>query len=387
MSLLTSTIRAFNTGRYSDFLIRCRGREWKVHRLIICNRSEYFERAANGRFAEAQNGVLDLEEEDPAILSKVLQFIYTARFVVDSAGEELVSHGYHLWSDWVEGPLEPETDVEVDDSVLNDYVAQHKLVDVAIENIHQAKFRRYDPPGFIDSYEEPDEANDAEEGEDEEEDGSDEDDGSDEADGGDEADEYEDVDDSEEDDGEYDDGIALGLNERDAEDEGTSSGTFYTAEESKSVFIPVKYPCEMLVIVQLYSAADRFFVNGLKEEAQKAFESRFEPGRYLEGHVKDLMTIAETIYSTTPSEDRGLRDAFIESFSQENLEKLVKAEKWGHSGAFADTFDAVPEFAVDLLRRSWNLDGEDEPPKEKDGNVEGEIGLDQGERGETNNAD
>ena len=30
------------SGQYSDFLIVCKGKEWKVHKSVVCSESEYF---------------------------------------------------------------------------------------------------------------------------------------------------------------------------------------------------------------------------------------------------------------------------------------------------------------------------------------------------------
>ena len=38
------------SGDYSDFLIVCKGKEWKVHKGIVCSESEYFKTVAKGNF-------------------------------------------------------------------------------------------------------------------------------------------------------------------------------------------------------------------------------------------------------------------------------------------------------------------------------------------------
>lgn len=42
--------KLLNDGIYSDFTIRCGGREWHVHKAIVCPQSETFDAAVNGRF-------------------------------------------------------------------------------------------------------------------------------------------------------------------------------------------------------------------------------------------------------------------------------------------------------------------------------------------------
>ena len=84
------------SGDYSDFIIECQGIEFKVHRAIVCPLSTMLQKAVSGPFKvsslydqvdpttliltirqEAQDGRINLTEEDPKILSRVLLFLYT----------------------------------------------------------------------------------------------------------------------------------------------------------------------------------------------------------------------------------------------------------------------------------------------------------------------
>ena len=38
------------SGQYSDLTVKCEAREWKVHRLVICPRSGFFENACKNDF-------------------------------------------------------------------------------------------------------------------------------------------------------------------------------------------------------------------------------------------------------------------------------------------------------------------------------------------------
>ena len=50
------------TADYSDFLVTCRGNEYKVHKSIVCSRSEFFSNAERFRTHELGFGLID----DPA---------------------------------------------------------------------------------------------------------------------------------------------------------------------------------------------------------------------------------------------------------------------------------------------------------------------------------
>ncbi|KAK3901776.1 BTB/POZ protein [Staphylotrichum tortipilum] len=71
--------------KFSDMSIRCGGREFKAHRAIVCAQSRFFDRALTGGFTEAATGVVDLPEDDPAVLERFLQFLYTGTYT-DVAG-------------------------------------------------------------------------------------------------------------------------------------------------------------------------------------------------------------------------------------------------------------------------------------------------------------
>jgi hypothetical protein len=51
-----------------------------VHRDIL-TRSEYFRKALDGAFREAEEQAIDLPEEDPAIFSFVVAFLYEGKYV------------------------------------------------------------------------------------------------------------------------------------------------------------------------------------------------------------------------------------------------------------------------------------------------------------------
>lgn len=101
-----NTDRLLDTGKFSDFTITCQGREWKVHKAIVCSQSDAME--AVSRFGkvctvsaldgfglltsvqEAEEAKIDLPEEDPEIVEYIRRFMY--------------ERDYRLPSDDVPGP-------------------------------------------------------------------------------------------------------------------------------------------------------------------------------------------------------------------------------------------------------------------------------------------
>ncbi|KIV84353.1 hypothetical protein PV11_00137 [Exophiala sideris] len=65
------------SGQYSDFIIHCQGYEFKLHRAVVCVASPMLNKACSGSFKEANEGRIDLSEDDPAILARVILYLYT----------------------------------------------------------------------------------------------------------------------------------------------------------------------------------------------------------------------------------------------------------------------------------------------------------------------
>jgi hypothetical protein len=86
------------SSNFSDCVVGCGARTWKLHKAIICPRCPYFNKAFNGRFAvktysalaptffntnrriqEAKTGNLSIRCQDPDTLGHVIRFIYTGQ--------------------------------------------------------------------------------------------------------------------------------------------------------------------------------------------------------------------------------------------------------------------------------------------------------------------
>ena len=68
--LMASNRKLLQTGKYSDLVIKCEGREWNVHRFIVCERSKFFATACDG----------------PFLVSEALPHIYAVAIAHASAG-------------------------------------------------------------------------------------------------------------------------------------------------------------------------------------------------------------------------------------------------------------------------------------------------------------
>ncbi|KAH7468414.1 hypothetical protein FOMA001_g15667 [Fusarium oxysporum f. sp. matthiolae] len=63
------------TGEFSDLIIVCGNDRYRVHRLILGCRSNFFKVACNGNFKES-DGEINLPDDDPAAVRKMIGYLY-----------------------------------------------------------------------------------------------------------------------------------------------------------------------------------------------------------------------------------------------------------------------------------------------------------------------
>jgi len=56
--------RLFESGLFSDCVIKCGDKVWRLHKAFLCSRSRFFRAAFTGVFEEAKTGDLTLREQD-----------------------------------------------------------------------------------------------------------------------------------------------------------------------------------------------------------------------------------------------------------------------------------------------------------------------------------
>ncbi|CAI7669911.1 unnamed protein product [Penicillium pancosmium] len=69
-------LRMFLPGKYSDMKVKCGGISFDVLRNILCSQSHFFEAAMSGGFKESSSCVVDLPDDDPECIERVLAFLY-----------------------------------------------------------------------------------------------------------------------------------------------------------------------------------------------------------------------------------------------------------------------------------------------------------------------
>jgi hypothetical protein len=56
--LNTNAFSYFESSKYSDAIIRCKGQEFKVHKVVLCAQSKYFSKAFDGTWKVCFSTVL-----------------------------------------------------------------------------------------------------------------------------------------------------------------------------------------------------------------------------------------------------------------------------------------------------------------------------------------
>ncbi|PVI05400.1 hypothetical protein DM02DRAFT_668342 [Periconia macrospinosa] len=90
--LLLSDIKDLLTsGEYSDLTITCGDDTYKVHKAIVCKRSEFFKRAVSFGGKETEDNLIELKEDEPEVIELLLEYLYSGDYnTPDSKNDEAV---------------------------------------------------------------------------------------------------------------------------------------------------------------------------------------------------------------------------------------------------------------------------------------------------------
>ncbi|KAL7756501.1 hypothetical protein ACKLNR_013494 [Fusarium oxysporum f. sp. zingiberi] len=71
-----SLSKLYETGTYSDLIITCGNDIYQVHKVIVCPRSSFFTAACSGKFKEGQEGKINLPDDDPDAVREMIHYLY-----------------------------------------------------------------------------------------------------------------------------------------------------------------------------------------------------------------------------------------------------------------------------------------------------------------------
>ena len=78
----------FQTSLFSDCTIYSNHRVWHLHRCILSPRSEFFWSCLQGDFEEASTSMIEMHDDDPRILDRMLRWMYTMELPEQQAGSK-----------------------------------------------------------------------------------------------------------------------------------------------------------------------------------------------------------------------------------------------------------------------------------------------------------
>ncbi|KAK9419383.1 hypothetical protein SUNI508_07358 [Seiridium unicorne] len=89
----SSFLALLESGNFSDAVVKCKDRSWKVHKAILCSRSKWFDKALNGKFEEAKTAILTITETSPEKIEWLLKYLYRG------AGGAFSDGSYAAWTE------------------------------------------------------------------------------------------------------------------------------------------------------------------------------------------------------------------------------------------------------------------------------------------------
>ena len=81
---LSGFIKLLVSGRHTDVNILCRGHTFKVHKTVLSAASTFFDRVCDSQFQEGQTSTITLDDDEPALMARMIIFAYTSTYYTDS---------------------------------------------------------------------------------------------------------------------------------------------------------------------------------------------------------------------------------------------------------------------------------------------------------------
>ena len=99
---------------------------------------------------------------------------------------------------------------------------------------------------------------------------------------------------------------------------------------------------ELRTHANMYALGDEYGIVDLKEEALWKFKRTIKAKKGHEDELESVIEVVPIVYTTTPSSDRGLRDAVV-AFGAKNLERIKDLS------GFESAVTQAPTYIVEVL--------------------------------------
>ncbi|KAH6884188.1 hypothetical protein B0T10DRAFT_463072 [Thelonectria olida] len=77
-------LNLLKSGLYSDFRMKSHGKEFRLHKAVVCTQSTFFATALGGNFKESKTGEVQVDESyDLETVQRMIDFLYTGEYSVD----------------------------------------------------------------------------------------------------------------------------------------------------------------------------------------------------------------------------------------------------------------------------------------------------------------
>ncbi|KAF4996073.1 hypothetical protein FGRMN_4735 [Fusarium graminum] len=87
-SIHASFSSLFLSDKYCDITIECGGREFKVHRAVVCSQCSWFDKIFTVVPKKRTVKTTKLIGDDPDVFQRFLEFLYTGTYTVENGGED-----------------------------------------------------------------------------------------------------------------------------------------------------------------------------------------------------------------------------------------------------------------------------------------------------------
>lgn len=356
--LLSSLITdAFGDARYTDFAIQCQGRIFRVHRLVICKQSRYFELACEIDMMEKHAGIIELVEEDPNVVYRILRYMYTGQLALgqDPDGDENdkpLDEAIHEPDESTVAMLDDAEGMTLAEA-LGEMGAEDKVLDLEDNDTsgdwvtHRDVLDDADTMAAVDA----------------DEDDKDEDDNTSDL-----------SDDAKPD-------VLYPADRDEWPHERAMWGPpnhFANAREEEDDRVNDQEEdglnaCQtqrLLNMIHLYAAADRLQVGDMKQDIAAIFREEYN-WKYFSDQPITALQLAKDVYSTTPDRNRGLRDTVLEVIKFESPKLVVHLKD-----TMTELFRIVPQLAFDLFQDATITDRSDEVVQERHYRLHGSLPSD-----------